>query len=101
MFYTFSLATLILHLLLVILPGEIMQLFSTGLYLLNIDGTPKLDENNQPITVYTNDEIMSFARIWTGFDYQQGRGNVEEASWSGNRHDPMRIQGKWMCLAQL
>lgn len=78
-----------------------MQLFSTGLYLLNIDGTPKLDENNHPITVYTNDEIMSFARIWTGFDYQQGRGNVEEASWSGNRHDPMRIQGKWMCLAQL
>lgn len=74
---------------------EIMQLFSTGLYLLNIDGTPKLDDNKQPILVYTNDEIMSFARIWTGFDYQQLRGNVEEASRSGNRHDPMRIQASW------
>ena len=74
---------------------EIMQLFSTGLYLLNIDGTLKLDENSQPIPVYTNDEIMSFARIWTGFDYQQARGNVEESSWSGNRHDPMRIQASW------
>lgn len=72
-----------------------MQLFSTGLYLLNIDGTPKLDKNKQPIAVYSNDEIMSFARIWTGFDYQQGRGNVEESSWSGNRHDPMRIQASW------
>jgi hypothetical protein len=74
---------------------EIMQLFSTGLYLLNIDGTPKLDSNNQPMLVYTNDEIMSFARVWTGFDYQQTRGNVEETSWSGNRHDPMRIQASW------
>ena len=73
---------------------EIMQLFSTGLYLLNIDGTPKLDENGQPSLVYTNDEIMSFARIWTGFDYQQSRGNVEDY-WSGNRHDPMRIQALW------
>ena len=74
---------------------EIMQLFSTGLYLLNIDGTPKLDQNKNPILVYTNDEIMSFARIWTGFDYQQARGNVEEASRSGNRHDPMRVQASW------
>ncbi|KAL7482807.1 hypothetical protein ACHAW6_008462, partial [Cyclotella cf. meneghiniana] len=73
---------------------EIMQLFSTGLYLLNIDGTPKLNANRQPILVYTNDDIMSFARIWTGFDYQQSRGNVEDA-WSGNRHDPMRIQALW------
>jgi len=73
---------------------EIMQLFSTGLYLLNIDGTPKLDENRRPILVYTNDEIMSFARIWTGFDYQQSRGNVED-DWSGNRLDPMRIQALW------
>eukprot|EP00804_Cyclotella_cryptica_P014145 CCRYP_005584-RA/>CCRYP_005584-RA protein AED:0.03 eAED:0.03 QI:259/1/1/1/0.94/0.9/20/117/3951 len=73
---------------------EIMQLFSTGLYLLNIDGTPNLDEDGQPTLVYTNDEIMSFARVWTGFDYQQSRGNVEDG-WSGNRHDPMRIQALW------
>lgn len=32
---------------------------SIGLYLLNIDGTPKVDENGLPIPVYTNDEIMS------------------------------------------
>jgi len=74
---------------------EIMQLFSTGLVKLNLDGTPKVDSNGHPLLAYTNDEIMSFARIWTGFDYQQGRGNVEETSWSGNRHDPMKIQAGW------
>jgi len=74
---------------------EIMQLFSTGLIKLNLDGTPKLDDEGKTILAYTNDEIMSFARIWTGFDYQQGRGNVEETSSSGNRHDPMKIQASW------
>ena len=69
-----------------------MQLFSTGLEKLNIDGTPVLDEQGKPVLAYTNDEIMSFARVWTGFDYQQGRANVEETSWSGNRFDPMKVQ---------
>ncbi|KAL7487340.1 hypothetical protein ACHAW6_012937 [Cyclotella cf. meneghiniana] len=73
----------------------IMQLSSTGLYSLNIDGKSKLDENRQFNLVYTNDEIMSFARIWTGFDYHQARGNVEGSSWSGNRHVPMRIEASW------
>jgi hypothetical protein len=74
---------------------EIMQLFSTGLYKLHPDGTQVLDDKLQPMLAYTNDEIMSFARIWTGFDYQQGRGNIEENTWSGNRQDPMKIQAPW------
>ena len=47
---------------------EIMQLFSTGLYLLNKDGSIKIDENGEQRYAYGNDEIMSFARAWTGFD---------------------------------
>jgi len=74
---------------------EIMQLFSTGLVKLNLDGTPVLGVDGKPVLAYTNDEIMSFARVWTGFDYRQGRGNVEETSRSGNRHDPMKIQAGW------
>ena len=72
-----------------------MQLFSTGLIKLKLDGTPLRDDDGNTILAYTNDEIMSFARLWTGFDYQQGRANVEESSWSGNRHDPMKIQPGW------
>ena len=68
-----------------------MQLFSTGMTKLNLDGTPMLDENGKTMLTYTPDGIMSFARVWTGFDYQPNRGNVEH----GNRHDPMRIESSW------
>ena len=36
--------------------------------MLNKDGSRKLDKNGEWINAYTNDEIMSFARLWTGFD---------------------------------
>ncbi len=72
-----------------------MQLFSTGLDMLNDDGTKQVDENSNPILAYTNDEIMSFARVWTGVDYQKKRGNVEESSREGNRYDPMKVQAGW------
>lgn len=74
---------------------EIMQLFSTGIVQLNIDGTPKLDDSGNEMLVYTNDEIMSFARAWTGFDLHSQRGNIEDVNWSGNRMDPMRIEAPW------
>jgi hypothetical protein len=45
---------------------EIMQLFSIGLYQLNIDGTPVLDAQGQPIQTYDNDEISKCkVPIWT------------------------------------
>ena len=34
--------------------GEVMQLFSIGLFELNIDGTPKLDGAGRPIATYDN-----------------------------------------------
>lgn len=48
---------------------EVMQLFSLGLVLLNQDGTPKLDENNQQIPAYTQENILNFARVFTGWNY--------------------------------
>lgn len=39
---------------------EIMQLFSTGLVKLNLDGTPVLDDSGSPILAYTNDEVRAF-----------------------------------------
>ncbi len=71
---------------------EIMQLFSIGLIQLNMDGSPKLDENGNTILAYTNDDIMSFSRAWTGFDLQSERGNMEG---SKNRLDPMKIVADW------
>lgn len=44
---------------------EIMQLFSIGLYELNLNGTQK-QQNNQPIPTYTNDDITQLAKVFTG-----------------------------------
>lgn len=48
---------------------EVMQLFSIGLFELNIDGTRKLDTNGDPIPTYSNVEIREFAKIFTGLSY--------------------------------
>lgn len=56
---------------------EIMQLFTIGLHELKNDGTPVLGQDGQPIPTYTNDEITSYARVWTGFERQPARGNIE------------------------
>lgn len=45
---------------------EVQQLFSIGLWELNLDGTRKLDVNGQPIATYVNGQITEFARVFTG-----------------------------------
>lgn len=76
---------------------EVMQLFSVGLYRLNNDGTPQLDFQGQPVKVYTNHDIMSLARAWTGFRRQAARGNIEadKSGSTDNRLDPMKIEVDW------
>jgi uncharacterized protein (DUF1800 family) len=48
---------------------EIMQLFSIGLYQLNLDGTLKLDAAGKPIETYTNADIAGLAKVFTGFSW--------------------------------
>ncbi len=55
---------------------EILQLFSIGLVDLNRDGTPVLDNTNEPIESYTQDDIVGLAEVFTGLwwaDTQYGR----------------------------
>lgn len=47
---------------------EVLQLFSIGLYKLNLDGTYVLNGNGQPIETYTNDDVVGLARAFTGWD---------------------------------
>lgn len=74
---------------------EVMQLFSIGLFKMNIDGTPIIDGNGNAYSTYTNADITEYARVWTGFTRQSGRGNVEDRDRSGNSIDPMRIKVGW------
>ncbi|MEM6883436.1 MAG: DUF1800 domain-containing protein [Verrucomicrobiota bacterium] len=48
---------------------ELMQLFTIGLWELNLDGTRKLDLQGEPIPTYGNPEITELARVFTGIHY--------------------------------
>ena len=54
-----------------------MQLFTIGLTKLNNNGTRIRDEDGSPLQTYTNNEITEYAKVWTGFRLQTGRGNIE------------------------
>lgn len=56
---------------------EIMQLFTIGLYELNVDGSPKTDADGNFIPTYTNDDIKEFAKVFTGL----GAGAIIENEW--------------------
>ena len=57
---------------------EIMQLFSLGLYELNLDGSLKLDGQGKPIETYDTEDVEGLAKVFTGLswggpDTQRGR----------------------------
>ena len=76
---------------------EFMQLFTIGLWKLNDDGTNQLDANGDKIATYSNEDIMTFARAWTGFDGQPARGNIEHyiGDNSENFIDPSMIKPEY------
>ena len=69
---------------------EVMQLFSIGLFELKKNGVIKTDRHNNPIETYTNEDIQSFARVFTGLRFADGTGGATGRFWSGtNFHHPM------------
>jgi uncharacterized protein (DUF1800 family) len=48
---------------------EVMQLFTIGLYQLNLDGTVKTDGNGAPVYTYTNQDIAGLAKVFTGLSF--------------------------------
>ncbi|RYY77375.1 MAG: DUF1800 domain-containing protein [Gammaproteobacteria bacterium] len=51
---------------------EIMQLFSIGLYELNLNGTVKTSGGN-PIETYVQSDITNLARVFTGYDWDYSK----------------------------
>lgn len=64
---------------------EVMQLFTIGLYLLNLDGTEKLDGNGKKIETYTQSDVSNLARVFTGYDFDNTgiKGTVDVFDSSG------------------
>ena len=69
---------------------EILQLFTTGLVELNMDGTPVL-VGGKPVEVYDNDDIIGLARVFTGLDLQRRDETETEDRHSARRSSPMVI----------
>mgnify|MGYP001189477464 CR=1 FL=1 len=69
---------------------EVMQLFTIGLWELNEDGTLELDNEDNAIPTYDNNDIAEFAKVFTGLRRPFDRVNIE--IFFGNYIDPMRIQ---------
>jgi uncharacterized protein (DUF1800 family) len=69
---------------------EVMQLFSIGLWELNLDGTRKLDNQGQPIPTYSNTTIANMAKVMTGFSF--GGRKAKGFWWApDNFTTPMRM----------
>jgi uncharacterized protein (DUF1800 family) len=52
---------------------EVMQLFTIGVYELNLDGTPKTS-GGVPIESYTQADVTGLARVFTGYDFDTSDG---------------------------
>ena len=48
---------------------EILQLFTVGLFMLNQDGTPMLDQNGDPIPTYDQEDVENFTKVFTGWSF--------------------------------
>lgn len=68
---------------------EIMQLFSIGLYELNMDGSEKKDENNKSIPTYDNEDITNLAKVFTGL------------GWGDRRYLGEGVKDKWSYTLRL
>ncbi len=48
---------------------ELLQLFTLGLTQLNVDGSPVVDANNNPVPTYDQTVVTSLAKVFTGWTY--------------------------------
>lgn len=62
---------------------EIMQLFSIGLFELNIDGTERTDGSGNPIETYGNDDVTGISKVFTGYHYNYS-GDIQFSSPPSN-----------------
>jgi uncharacterized protein (DUF1800 family) len=59
---------------------ELMQLFTIGTNLLNLDGSLQYDSNHLPVPAYSQFTVTEFARVYTGWTYAPAPG--QSAQWN-------------------
>ena len=68
---------------------EVMQLFSIGLYELNIDGTPRIGSDGRSVPSYSQDDIEEFAKVYTGWSFKGTNWNHDAIESDTNLTDPL------------
>ena len=65
---------------------EVMQLFTIGLFELNLDGTVRTASNGDPLETYDNDDVTEISKAFTGYDFDYtGISLTPEPGNEGNR----------------
>ncbi len=67
---------------------EVMQLFTIGLYQLNLDGSNRLDGNGKPIETYSNADVSGLAKVFTGISWAGP--DTSNTRFYGGNADPDR-----------
>ncbi len=67
---------------------EVMQLFTIGLYQLNVDGSNRLDGNGKPIETYSNADVSGLAKVFTGISWAGP--DTSNTRFYGGNADPDR-----------
>ena len=68
---------------------EVLQLFSIGTAVLNLDGTPKLDSQGMPLASYSQTDVNEFTRVFTGWNFNPTLLGTGITNW----RDPMVPRG--------
>jgi hypothetical protein len=75
---------------------ETMQLVTIGLWQMRSNGSYETDAAGALIPTYDNADIMSFARVWTGYYKQASRANQENEGYWNPQPDPPRPIGNFI-----
>ena len=67
---------------------EVLQLFSIGTDVLNLDGTPQRDAQGNTIPTYTQNDVNEFTRVFTGWNFA-----TAFIGGTTNFRDPMAPRG--------
>jgi uncharacterized protein (DUF1800 family) len=74
---------------------EVLQLFSIGTSVLNLDGTAQLDSQGMPVASYSQMDVNEFTRVFTGWNLNPGVALGQPPLGTGvtNWRDPMIPRG--------
>lgn len=76
---------------------EIMQLFTIGLFMLNQDGTLKLDGDGEPIPTYDQNGVNNLTKVFTGWNFCNNLANPACPNFlagTQNYIDPMILSNR-------